>query len=299
MLRQPTTTNNQRYPTVSVLILLLVVAGLALAGCSGKNRATRQVRRYPLRDSLLKSRTPQPPASSKPTDAVKIHVNQTGLVQVQATELGQVGFDTQAHDPSQLSLSLAGAAVPFLAEGDGSSLDLVFYGQQRESRYDRDNVYWLRWTPEGDASATQPMSRTVSATEGEPLGSFKATRRIEKSTQYLSQIPSGTDHWLWQSIFAPGAYTVTLDLPGWAGGDVDLAVSLWGNTEDRRYPDHHAILSVNGQDVAESTWDGKGWHTITATIPADTLQETGNELVLVAPGDTRPTSMWSIWTGSI
>ena len=37
MLRQPTTMNNQRHPTVPILMLLLVVAGLALAGCGGKN----------------------------------------------------------------------------------------------------------------------------------------------------------------------------------------------------------------------------------------------------------------------
>ena len=126
----------------------------------------------------------------------------------------------------------------------------------------------------------------MSAIEGEPLGSFKATQHLEESTQYLSQTPSGTDHWLWQSIFAPGAYTVTLDLPSWAGGDADLSVSLWGNTEGQEDPDHHAILSVNGQDVADTTWDGKGWHTITATIPAETLRETGNALALAAPGDT-------------
>ena len=131
------------------------------------------------------------------------------------------------------------------------------------------------------------MTRAVSAPEGEPLGSFKASRHLEEATQYLSQTPSGTDHWLWQSIFAPGAYTVTLDLPSYTGGDVDLSVSLWGNTEGPEDPDHHAVLSVNGQDVADDTWDGKGWHTITATIPAGTLQETGNELVLVSPGDTQ------------
>ena len=74
-------------------------------------------------------RKTQPQASSKPTDAVKIHVNQAGLVRVLAKDLGQAGFDAQAHDPGQLSLSLAGAAVPFLAEGDGSNLELVFYGQ--------------------------------------------------------------------------------------------------------------------------------------------------------------------------
>ena len=238
----------------------------------------------PAKELPAQVRTTQP--SSKPTDAVKIYVNQAGLVRVPAKDLGQVGFDAQADDRGQLSLSLAGAAVPFLVEGDGSNLELVFYGQPRASRYDRDNVYWLRWAPEEEASAIQPMTRAVSTTEGEPIGSFKATQHLEESTQYLSQTPSGTDHWLWQSIFAPGAYTATLDLPSWTGGDVDLSVSLWGNTEGQEDPDHHAILSVNGQDVADRTWDGRGWHTITATIPAETLLETGNALALVSPGDT-------------
>ena len=67
----------------------------------------------------------------------------------------------------------------------------------------------------------------------------------------------------------------------------DLAVSLWGNTEGPEQPDHHAILRVNGQDVSDDTWDGKGWRTITATIPAEILQETGNALALVSPGDTQ------------
>ena len=128
------------------------------------------------------------------------------------------------------------------------------------------------------SAAAQPVTRTVTPATAEPVESFQATQRLEQSTQYLSQTPSDTDHWLWQSIFAPGAYTATLDLPQWAGGDADLAVSLWGNTEGPEQPDHHAIMRVNGQDVSDNTWDGKGWHTITATIPADILQETGNAL---------------------
>ena len=51
-------------------------------------------------------------------------------MRVLAKDLGRAGFDAQAHDPSQLSLSLAGASVPFLAESDGSNLELVFYGQR-------------------------------------------------------------------------------------------------------------------------------------------------------------------------
>ena len=129
MLRQLTVMNKQRYPTIPVVTLLLVVAGLALAGCGGKNRTHQAGEALPAKELPAQVRTTQP--SSKPTDAVKIYVNQAGLVRVPAKDLGQVGFDAQADDRGQLSLSLAGAAVPFLVEGDGSNLELVFYGQPR------------------------------------------------------------------------------------------------------------------------------------------------------------------------
>ena len=129
MLRQLPTMNEQRHPTVPVVLLLLVIAGLALAGCGGKNRTDQAGEALPAQGLPAQVLTAQPQANSKPTDAVKIRVNQTGLIRVAAKDLAQVGFDTQAHDPNQLSLSLAGAEVPFLAKGDGSNLEFVFYGQ--------------------------------------------------------------------------------------------------------------------------------------------------------------------------
>jgi hypothetical protein len=116
---------------------------------------------------------------------------------------------------------------------------------------------------------------------------FVAEQRLEESHLYLSQLPADSDHWLWQSVFAPDTLAVPFELPGWAGGDVSLAVSLWANTEDAAAnPDHRALLEVNGQQVAESAWDGKGWRTITATLPANIVQAADNALTLALPGDT-------------
>ena len=67
--------------------------------------------------------------SNRPTDAVKISVNQSGLMRVPGKTLSQLGFDLQAHHPDPLLLSLGGAAVPFLTQSNGSDLEIVFYGQ--------------------------------------------------------------------------------------------------------------------------------------------------------------------------
>jgi hypothetical protein len=219
-------------------------------------------------------------------DAVKLLVDQPGLYRVTASDLWAAGFDPTRHDPAQLAMTLAGQPVTLAAEGSGDDLQWTFYGEPRDSRYGQENAYRLGWGDQDQGGA----ARAVSPGSGQLATTFTARQRLEESHLYLSQLPAGSDHWLWQSLFAPDTLTVPFDLPGWAGGDVDLTVSLWGNTEDMTVnPDHRALLEINGQQVAESAWDGKGWRTITTTLPADIVQTTGNSLALVAPGDTGAT----------
>lgn len=259
-------------------VLTLLAALLLLAACGGKKSDGDAAATSTPRATLT-----QEQAAPQPVDAVKLRVDREGLYSVRGDELRRAGFDPAQHDPGQLALTLAGQPVTFVVEGGGDDLDLTFYGAPRASRYGGENVYRLGWGEAAEASA----ARTVSPASGQPATAFAAEQRLEQSNQYLSQLPAGSDHWLWLSLFAPDTYTTTFDLPGWAGGDVDLAVTLWGNTEDMAVnPDHRARLSVNGQDVAESDWDGKGWRVITATLPADLVQPAGNSLVLTASGDT-------------
>jgi hypothetical protein len=219
-------------------------------------------------------------------DAVKLLVDQPGLYRVTASDLRAAGLDPTRHDPAQLALTLAGQPVTLAAEGSGDALQWIFYGEPRGSRYGQENAYRLSWGDQAQDSAV----RAVAPAAGQPVTTFTAQQRLEEQKLYLSQLPAGSDHWLWHSLFAPDTFTVPFDLPGWAGGDVDLAVSLWANTEDAAAnPDHRAQLEVNGQQVAESDWDGKGWRTITATLPADSVQPTDNTLTLVVPGDTGAT----------
>ncbi len=130
MLRQSTAVNKQRHPMVPIVMLMVVMAaGLSLAGCGGKNRAAQAGETPPGKELPAQASATQSQVSTKPIDGVKISVNQSGLMRVPGKTLNQVGFDLQAHHPDRLLLSLGGAAVPFLTQSDGSDLDIVFYGQ--------------------------------------------------------------------------------------------------------------------------------------------------------------------------
>ncbi len=280
-----TDSNRWRPARLAAWLALLLISALLLAACGRKDAggaaeptATAQPR--PAAAAALPATPPLP------VDAVKLLVDQPGLYRVTASDLRAAGLDPTRHDPAQLALTLAGQPVTLAAEGSGDALQWIFYGEPRGSRYGQENAYRLSWGDQAQDSAV----RAVAPAAGQPVTTFTAQQRLEEQKLYLSQLPAGSDHWLWHSLFAPDTFTVPFDLPGWAGGDVDLAVSLWANTEDAAAnPDHRAQLEVNGQQVAESDWDGKGWRTITATLPADSVQPTDNTLTLVVPGDTGAT----------
>ncbi len=265
---------------VSVTALALVTA-LVLAACSRSDAepgAGQAVAARPNPTAALSSAAP-----AQPVDAVKLVVNEPGLHRVTAGDLRAAGFDAARNDPARLALTLAGQPVTLAAENSGDALELIFYGEPRASRFGQDNIYRLTW---GDQAMTD-AGRPIAPAGGEATTTFTDRQTLEESTTYLSQLPADSDHWLWQSLFAPATFDTPFDLPGWAGSDVDLTVSLWANTQDTAVnPDHRAVLLVNGQQVAEAAWDGQGTRTITATVPADVVQAAGNTLSLSAPGDT-------------
>jgi hypothetical protein len=286
-----TTHENQRRLSRRVAWLVLLTATmLSVAACGERDQeGAAQPPGVP------QARATSPAAAAapaSPVDAVKLLVNQPGLHRLTASELKAAGFDPARHSPDRLTLTLDGQPVTLAVAGSGSqengsgdALDWTFYGEPRASRYGHENVYWLSW-----GQPVSDVQRAVAPAAQPSVTTFRSQQRLKEPNLYLSQLPSGSDHWLWQSLFAPDEFIVPFDLPGWAGGDVDLAVSLWASTEDMKVnPDHKALLQVNGQQVAESAWDGEGWQIITATLPAEIVKPADNSLRLMVPGDTGAT----------
>ena len=261
---------------IPLLLALLLVLSLALAACSRGDKSPQ---------SRPPSATQSSANAAAPVDAVKIVVEEPGLYRVTAADLAAAGFDLATQEMAQLALTAGGAPVAFSMAGSGDEQAITFYGEPRDSRYGSQNIYWLN-KAQSEAQPAAVAAADASPSDAAPVTTFRASQHLEASKNYLSQVTDTDDHWLWESLFAPAVYTVTFDLPGYAGGDADMVISLWGNSEDRSNPDHSARLRLNGETIGESAWDGKGWKTLTETVPAANLLPVGNELGIELPGDT-------------
>ena len=245
------------------LLLLLPLLALTIAACGGS------------------------PAESGglPPDLV-LRVSQTGAYELPLRELKAFGWDLDPRrlDGQRIALFQGDQEIPYQLTGKGKERALRFFVQVTPTRFDDRAAFILRLVDdEGEAPALGVLT-SAGATEA-PATSFTSTVRAEKNATYLAQVRDG-DPWLGQRIFAPGEITVALDTPAPVDGGGTLRVTVWAATAAPGDIDHHLVFILNGRELGEDAWDGNGPREIELAIPAGTLQDGGNELVIRAPGDT-------------
>jgi hypothetical protein len=218
--------------------------------------------------------------------AVKLIVSQPGLYMVTAAQLGAQQSIWKTVDPASLRLFLREQEVPVWIEGGTGAFELYFYGVASDSRYTAGNVYWL--TAAASSAGTQPMrmsTQKLAEVGGTVQDHYLATINLEKNQVYAPLVEEG-DHWLWVSLPAPKTQDFELNLDHVAPGGGSMQLEVWGSTATMTDPDHHLRVLVNGQVVGDESWDGDGWHTLSADVPADVWVEGANTLVVEAPDDT-------------
>ena len=220
--------------------------------------------------------------------AVKIIVDADGIYEVRGDTLRAIGFDLGAFAPEEISLSSGGRPIGFLLVDQGHDSALRFYGQALgPSAYTAENVYWLakrsRGLPSTEMATTMHARLPVGV---DPATVVSATVRVEEQRQYVPKVGVGDDRWLWQALFAPGQTAVAVATPYRVAGAATLRLRIWGNSSAPANPDHHLVVTLNDEPVADETWDGMGVHVIGATVPAGVLKAGENQLTLRAPGDT-------------
>ena len=63
-----------------------------------------------------------------------------------------------------------------------------------------------------------------------------------------------------------------------------LRVAVFGYTHDGEIdPDHELVVSVNGVEVADLTWDGRGYVVLEVPLPDGTIMEGANTIGLLLP----------------
>ncbi|HEY0783777.1 MAG TPA: C25 family cysteine peptidase, partial [Thermoanaerobaculia bacterium] len=223
------------------------------------------------------------------TGSARIAVRDTGLQYLTAAEVAPaLGLPTAAVQSllatGGLALSRGGQPVAWLADPTSkvSPAGFYFYGQTVESIFTLDTVYRLDRTA-GVRMATGTVP-PATATAG---GAFTASQHSEKDLFPATLIASdpNADYWYWDFVLAgdptDGSRTFALDAPSLAsGGTASLTVSLQSATTSGVAGEHHALVSVNGTPVGDTTWQGIAAQRATFPVDPRLLQATGNQIAV-------------------
>lgn len=223
---------------------------------------------------LLKGCSPNPPSLPAGTANLKLFTSQEGIYQITARDLG---WDEL---PATLTLTLRGEPQPFWIDEKSALPTLSFYAPKVNDPYTTQNVFLLT---SGDGKQSRP-TESYQAAVSSPRASYTAYARLEENATY--QPLALESPWLGQRLVAPQTLTIPLTLDKIAPGPGTLRVRLWGNTQSPANPDNHVHLTLNGESIADQTWDGQTAHTFTAPIPENILTTGENSLEITAPGDT-------------
>ncbi len=210
-----------------------------------------------------------PPAA---VDSLKISVAENGLYRLTADDLRSAGFPVAALQEGSVRLSEAGGDVPFILQEEA----LVFYGRASTSRYTPVRTYILEVSPRGLQMSTSPAGGGQSAR----TDVVRRTVHLEQNIEYVSDaaVDGDTAPWFWQTVGLQKSEPVGFDLHAVADGAGTVRVGLVGITEHTSDPDHSIGLVVNGNELAQLSWDGQSAYTATAPLPAGTLHSGQNQI---------------------
>jgi hypothetical protein len=221
---------------------------------SARGKARRETRR------LVSERAGTMETSSA-GERIKIPVSQDGLYYLDASEISRfLGLRLRnvkrMIKRKGLSLSNQGEEAAYLPAG--GNIGIYFYGEGIDSIYTNENIYWL----------TQGSGLKMKTVEGAGPGSvwgdetFARTVHEEEDQDALPNLFSepDEDYWFWDFVIAGGDQkSFSIPSHGAANDSMSatLTVNLKGATDDPGTdPDHHVVVSMNGEVIGEGYWDG-------------------------------------------
>ncbi len=251
---------------------------------------------------------------------LRLGVTVDGIVRVTAADLAgadlaAAGVDPAAVDPRTFALSSLGQAVAIRVTGEADGRfdpgDVIeffgerFRGPEMQQKYTDERVYWLEI-----GGAPGPRIPDVDATPHRdltPPADFPTTLHAEQSVYWytLHSLDLDTqDTWFWDRLQPQGSKGVTRTLPSVVPDPApDFPVTLRVEEISRTWsdsvtPDHRTTIGLNGQALADTTWDGQARQVFTATAPVGLLVSGVNTVTVGAlnlPGVTADDVYVNYW----
>lgn len=227
---------------------------------------------------------------------VRIGVREAGLYFVSSSALAaQLGEDRDKVEKQlatgKFRLTRQGQPVGWLPAPPSAkkrSPGLFFYGQAIHDLYSAEEVYHLE-------HGSGPQMPIVPVAPGAGLAgdTFETVRHFESDLLPATSLPLDpeSDYWFWDFLEGGdpsyGTKSFSFDLPASlvSSRGATLRVHLQGGTASGVAGEHHATLSLNGTTLGDVQWAGIAGADGTFAVPAGVLQESGNQLQIVAALD--------------
>jgi len=229
--------------------------------------------------------------STASSNAGKLWVEQAGFHRVTATQLAAAGVHLEGVPVERIAVTFRGQGVPRRIVPDsgnfGANSYIDFLAGTHESLYTKAFPYLVR----GDAIGVVAIDRNNWVADTETSAWYWAESRYAPDNKYNHSSPTG-DPWHADELLAyanqPVSRSVSLPVSAVATdvGDIaELQADLIGLTNfDGGEADHHALLQIDGQTVADERFDGSVGHSVRLRLP---LFGAGQlDVGVVLPGDT-------------
>lgn len=221
-----------------------------------------------------------------PADKVKVRIVDSGLYSLSAAGIAAAaGWDTNETATlvaeRRLRLANRGRKCAYVPGPGGNSL--YFFNQWRPDIYSGEEIYWL----ERGRGIVLPGATNALGDDYQPVAAtFLDTFHYETNSIYTPGAFSDPEADIWfcfaLTAGSAGSTSLWVRLPSAASGPGAITVRMAGATSTGFAGEHHAIVSVNGVQVGEATWQGMVANRWTYEIPAGVLSNGLNRVTLRA-----------------
>jgi len=232
---------------------------------------------------------------------LKISLEQEGFYHIGGADLQRAGWKLDLVVPQKLKMYHQGREIPLSICGAEDGLfhlddKIVFWGAAINSPYTRKNIYWLYQEDEGEGLRVKGQEVSTeqegaSDQKHEVVDHFIDHLHLEANPLYWQTMPGDMkkDRWLWKSLTAPTTANFSFSLSRISSfkDTAALRIAFQGKTDiPALNPDHHLIVSLNGNVVDDFSWDGQTEYIRQMDVSTKLLQEGNNVIVIKSPGDT-------------
>lgn len=229
------------------------------------------------------------PGISRPL--AEIDVSEPGVVRVRASELRTLGVAVDSIDSGDYALVRGSESVPLYTSRAGGTLAdsdyIEFVADFSPTLYTRTAVYQLR-ADKARSARVFTRNANVPAAGREPVF-YQAKRTFENNRTYSFSAPTA-DPFYDARILAygqPANYATQINLDRFypQAESTRVRMTLWGGADFDAPLDHHAVVSINGKQVADQRFDGTEAAIIDAELDARTANQGALSLNIALPFD--------------